>query len=145
MELISPSDIAYVLALIKNGKGVWDQDVRMAANPHRGGEKKLCPLFKVVRVRKDCSERVCGRWRDWNTSTQRRGIGRRYTQQQLFSILCSEWEHWEPADEKLKNPVRTHWMEDDEVDKLGEEGGDEKEWWDKDGEEGYTSECDHVD
>ncbi len=29
-------------------------------------------------------------------------------------------------------------MEDDEVDKLEEEGGDEKEWWDQDGEEGYT-------
>jgi hypothetical protein len=36
-------------------------------------------------------------------------------------------------------------MEDDEVDKLKEEGGDEKEWRDKDGEEGYTSECDRVD
>jgi hypothetical protein len=23
-----------------------------------------------------------------------------------------EWEHWELADEKLKDPVRTHWMED---------------------------------
>jgi hypothetical protein len=45
LELISPSDIAYVLALIKNGKGVWDQDVRMAANPHGSGEKKLRPIF----------------------------------------------------------------------------------------------------
>jgi hypothetical protein len=49
----------------------------------------------------------------------------------------------------LKDPVRTHWMENDEVDKLEKwttsEGGDEKEWWDKDGEEGYTFKCDHVD
>jgi hypothetical protein len=45
LELISPSDIAYVLALIKNGKGVWDQDVRMAANPHGGGEKKMLLQF----------------------------------------------------------------------------------------------------
>jgi hypothetical protein len=45
LELISPSDIAYVLPLIKNDTGVWDQDVRMVANPHCGGEKKLCPLF----------------------------------------------------------------------------------------------------
>ncbi len=45
MEVVSPSDIAHVLALIKNGKGVWDQDVRMAANPHGGGEKKMHPLF----------------------------------------------------------------------------------------------------
>ncbi len=36
-------------------------------------------------------------------------------------------------------------MENDEVDKLEEEGGDEKEWWDKDEEEGYTSECDRAD
>jgi hypothetical protein len=63
----------------------------------------------------------------------------------LFSRLRSEWEHWEPADEMLKDPDRFHWMEDDKVDKLEEEGGDEKEWWDKDGEEGYTSECDRVD
>jgi hypothetical protein len=42
---ISPSDIAYVLALIKNGKGVWDQDVRMVANPHGSGEKKMRLLF----------------------------------------------------------------------------------------------------
>ncbi len=45
MELISPSDIAYVLLLIKNDKGVCNQDVRMAANPHSGGEKKIRPLF----------------------------------------------------------------------------------------------------
>jgi hypothetical protein len=34
-----------VLALIKNGKGVWDQDVSMVANPHGSGEKKMRPLF----------------------------------------------------------------------------------------------------
>ncbi len=64
------------------------------------------------------------------------------------SQICSEWEHWEPADEKLKDLVRTHLTEDHKVDKLeeeGEEGEDEKEWWDKDREKGYTSECDCVD
>ncbi len=45
LKPISPSEIAYVLALIKNGKGVWDQDVRMAVNPHGGGEKKMHQLF----------------------------------------------------------------------------------------------------
>ncbi len=39
-----------------------------------------------------------------------------YTSKKPFSRLCSEWEHWEPANEKLKAPVRTHWTEDDEVD-----------------------------
>jgi hypothetical protein len=52
LEPISPSDIAYVLALIKNGKGVWDQDVRMAANPHGGGEKKMLPLYTSSKGKK---------------------------------------------------------------------------------------------
>ncbi len=52
MELISPTDIAYVLALIQNGKGVWDQDVKMAANPHGGGEKKLRLLFTSSKGKK---------------------------------------------------------------------------------------------
>jgi hypothetical protein len=60
LELISPRDIAYLLALIKNGKGVWDQDVRMAANPHGGGEKKLCLLFTSGKGKKSLFERVCG-------------------------------------------------------------------------------------
>jgi hypothetical protein len=45
----------------------------------------------------------------------------------------------------MKDPVRSHWMEDDKVDKLEEEVGDEKEWWDKDREKGYISECECVD
>ncbi len=146
LELISPSDIAYVLTLIKNGKGVWDTDVRMAANSHGGGEKKLHPLFTIGKGKKrlfgksvwtreglECFYMVERNWK------------KVYKRTKLFSRVCSEWEHWEPADEKLKDPVRKHWMEDDKVDKLGEEGGDEKEWWDKDGEEKYTSECDPVD
>jgi hypothetical protein len=63
---------------------------------------------------------------DWNTSTWQRVIGRRYHDKKTFFRIISEWEHWELADEKLKDPVRTHWTEDDEVDKLKEEGGDEK-------------------
>ncbi len=46
LEMITPSDIAYVLVLIKNSQGVWDRDMRVAANPHvLGGEEKLRPLF----------------------------------------------------------------------------------------------------
>ncbi len=59
MELITPSDIAYVIALIKNDKGMWDQD-RMAANPHVGDEKKIRPLSTSGKGKKGCLERVCG-------------------------------------------------------------------------------------
>jgi hypothetical protein len=46
LEMITPSDIAYVISLIKNSQGVWDQDLRVAASPHvLGGEEKLRPIF----------------------------------------------------------------------------------------------------
>ena len=46
LEMITPSDIAYVLALIKISQGVWDQDLREVENPHvQGGEEKLRPIF----------------------------------------------------------------------------------------------------
>jgi hypothetical protein len=53
LEMITPSDIAYVLALIKKSQGVWDQDMRVAANPHvLGGEEKLRPLFTSSKGKK---------------------------------------------------------------------------------------------
>jgi hypothetical protein len=111
-----------VLALIKNGKGVWDQDVRMGANPHGGGENKMRLLFASGKGEK----RLFGK-----SVWTRDGLEYSFTAESNWKkvyTLCSEWEHWEPADEKLKDPFRTHWMEDDEVDKLEEEGRDEKVW-----------------
>jgi hypothetical protein len=133
LELISPNDITYMLAL-KNGKGVWDQDVRMATNPQGGGEKKLHPLFTSGKGEKKLfGKSMWTKERLEYFYMAEMNSKKIYTT--FFSRLCSEWEHWEPADEKLKDPVRTHWMEGDEVDKLEEwttnEGGDEKEWWDK--------------
>ncbi len=110
-----------MLALIKNGKGVWDQDVRMVANLHGGGVKKLRPLFTSGKGKK----RLFG-----NSVWTREGLEyfykaernrkKVYATKKSFHRLCSEWEQWEPADEKLKDPVRTHWMEDGEVKKLEE-------------------------
>jgi len=41
---VTPSDIAYVLSLIKNGMSTWDQAKRLQENPTHG-EKKAVPLF----------------------------------------------------------------------------------------------------
>ncbi len=35
-----------------------------------------------------------------------------------FSRFATEWEHWEPDDGKLKDPIRTHWLEDEEINEL---------------------------
>jgi hypothetical protein len=124
---------------------VWDQDARMAANPHGGGEKKMRPLFTSGKGKKRLFGKMWTRDGLEHFYIAESNWKKVYTSKKLFSILCSEWEHWEPADEKLKDPPRTHWTKDDKLDKLEEEGGDKIKWWDEDGEEGYTSECDCVD
>ncbi len=86
LELITPSDIAYMLALIKNGKGVWE-DVRMVGNPHDGGGKKLRLLFTSSKGKKRLFGKSVWTREGLETSTRWRGIGRRYTQQQKIHTM----------------------------------------------------------
>jgi hypothetical protein len=48
LDVIGPSDIAYIVLIIKNSKDMWDQDLRMhelGAQAMCSQEKKLKPLF----------------------------------------------------------------------------------------------------
>ncbi len=48
LNIIGPSDIAYIVSIIKNSKGVWDQDIQMqelGEEVKENPEKKLKPLF----------------------------------------------------------------------------------------------------
>ncbi len=48
LDIIGPSDIAYIVLIIKNSCGMWDQDIRMqelGAEAIENPEKKLKPLF----------------------------------------------------------------------------------------------------
>jgi hypothetical protein len=48
LNMIGPSDIAYIVSIIKNSKGMWDQDIRMqelGAKAMENPEKKMKPLF----------------------------------------------------------------------------------------------------
>jgi len=45
LEFIGPSNIAYLLAVFKNGQVVWDQEIKMKAGGEQ--EKKLRPLFST--------------------------------------------------------------------------------------------------
>jgi hypothetical protein len=67
-ELITPSDIANIIALIKNGKGMWDQDDRWQQILMEVVRRRYAHYSLVVKVRKGCLERVCGQGRDWITS-----------------------------------------------------------------------------
>ncbi len=48
LDVIGPSDIAYIVSLIKNSKGMWSQDIQvqeLGAEAIKNPEKKLKPLF----------------------------------------------------------------------------------------------------
>ena len=55
---VTPSDIAFILSLIKNGLGMWEQGRRLQENPRRV-EKKHCHYSPKEKARK---ERVAGRY-----------------------------------------------------------------------------------
>jgi hypothetical protein len=48
IDRIIPSDIAFVISILKNGRNVWDQTIKMkqlGAAVHGEGETRLQPLF----------------------------------------------------------------------------------------------------
>ncbi len=48
LDIIGPSDIAYIISIIKNSEGMWDQDIGMqelGEEAKENPEKKLKPLF----------------------------------------------------------------------------------------------------
>ncbi len=48
LNIIGPSDIAYIVSIIKNSKGMWDQDIRMqelGEEAKENPENKVKPLF----------------------------------------------------------------------------------------------------
>ena len=48
LDIIGPSDIAYIVSIIKNSKGMWDQDIQMqelGEEAKKNPEKKLKQLF----------------------------------------------------------------------------------------------------
>ncbi len=55
LDIIGPSNIAYIISIIKNSKGIWDQDIQMqelGAEAMRNPEKKLNQLFTSGSVQK---------------------------------------------------------------------------------------------
>ncbi len=48
LDLIGPSDIAYIVSIIKSSRGMWDQDIQvqeLGAEAMENPEKKLKPLI----------------------------------------------------------------------------------------------------
>ena len=111
---VTPSDIAFILSLIKNGLGMWEQGRRLQENPTRV-EKKALPLFTKGEGQKRESGRTI-----WNNEglnfyyTAERNWKKVYSDKDELSDLFNKWERWEPEDKSRKNPVRTYWRRDEE-------------------------------
>ena len=124
---ITPIDIAYVLAIIKNGLEMWDQ----AKNPSTNPEKRLSPLFSKGEGRK--RESGISMWNKEGLDlyyTVEKNWREVYNDKAQFSVLINGWETWEPNDKSKKDALRTHWTNDkEEIKKMSEENGpQEKDW-----------------
>ncbi len=64
LNIIGPSDIAYIVSIIKNSKSMWDQDIQMqelGEEASENPEKKLKPYCLQLEVaRRELKVRVCG-------------------------------------------------------------------------------------
>jgi hypothetical protein len=130
----TPSDIAYVLAIIKNGQEMWDQ----AKNPSTSPEKKLKPLYSSGEGRK--RESGISMWNKEGLAfyyTVEKNWKEIYNDKEQFSVLMNGWEIWEPKDKSKKDAVRTYWSLEEEEISSEKNVPQEKDWWEK--EEGYDT------
>jgi hypothetical protein len=61
LNIIGPSDIAYIVSIIKNNKGMWDQEQmqELGEEAKENPEKKLKPSFTSGSGQKRTQVRVC--------------------------------------------------------------------------------------
>ena len=83
LDLIRPSDVAYVISLVKNGRGMWDMNIEMREMARSGEirrtEAKAWPLFTGGKGKKWNWGRTCGRRKVLSIIIQGRRIGEKYT------------------------------------------------------------------
>ena len=141
-QIVTPSDIAYIISLVKNGKAMWDQEMDVVAkNQDDEGEgkvkekKKARPLFTSG----------MGKKRSFGVSLWNR-VGleyyhtaednwrKAYNSKEMFSQLCNGWERWEPKEKGYNKQAIKTWWKTESVNKLNKEDKeDEEAWYDKGG------------
>ena len=133
-----PSDIAYILSLIKNGKDMWDQTKRRQENPEARHEKRAKPLFSTGEGKRRESGKTV-----WNNHgleffyTAERNWTEVYNSKEQFSALVNGWEIWEPNNKTKKDPIRTKWRRE-EQDNNKKSGEEKRPWWENE-DQGYAS------
>jgi len=98
VDIIGPSDIAYVISIIKNSGEVWSQDVKMVEMGVRvmgNREKKKKPLF----TQGEGAKRVKGESL-WNIEGRRYFAGAEakwreiYNNEEQMKVIYNKWEKW---------------------------------------------------
>lgn len=98
IDIIGPNDIAYVIAVFKNNKEMWDQDIRMRESEKDAvgnSEKKMKPIFTSGAGQK----RVQGKSL-WNKEgmTFFRSAAKKwkeiYDSEEDMKILYNGWDEW---------------------------------------------------
>jgi hypothetical protein len=90
---VTPSDIAYILSLIKNGKDMWDQTKWRQENPEARHEMRAKLLFSTGEGKRRESEKTV-----WNNDgleffyTVERNWTKVYNSKEQFSVLVNGWE-----------------------------------------------------
>ena len=137
-QLITPSDIAFVISLMKNGMPMWKRKTALfESNDLRSTTVK--PLFTSGEGQK----RTFGK-----TTWNKEGLKyfhkveatwqEAYSDREQMSALVNGWEKWEPTDDlkKGKDLLRTNWTIIEINKKRKGRGGnedDEGSWDDKSG------------
>ena len=136
---VTPSDIAFVLVIIMNGMGMWDQIRRLKDDPTHQVEKKIMPMFtKGEGLKRESGKTV------WDKNglnfyyTAEKNWKAVYTNKDEFLEVCNKWEQWEPEQKSRKDPVRTFWreLEEEKLNDTTEEASVD-EWWERENM-GYT-------
>ena len=139
-QLITPSDIAFVISMMKNGMPVWKRKTALFESDELR-KTKAKPLFTSGEGQK----RSFGK-----TTWSKEGLKyfhkveatwlEAYSDKKQMSALVNGWEKWEPTDDlkKGKDLLRTNWTII-EINKKGRErgGNDDDEGWDD--KSGYHS------
>ncbi len=133
-QILTPSNIAYVVAVLKNGKEMWDNE-----EEGNKGSKKARPLFTSGKGTKRSYGITL-----WNkegfeyyhyTEKNWRDV---YNSKELFSKLNNGWERWEPRDGVSKQALKTWWKKTELRESTSTDVREDKqEWYNMD--DGYTS------
>ncbi len=129
-QIVTPSDIAYIISLVKNGKAVWDEEMdAVNKNQDEEGEgkdekkKKARPLFTSG----------MGKKRSFGVSLWNR-VGLEYyhtaednwrtvyNSKEMFSQLCNGWERWEPKEKGYNKQAIKTWWKMESVNRSKQEG-----------------------